>query len=55
MVAALLILSRLRPDPREIGRELGRLDATAAGAAADAARPLGQILRQPRARMAVTS
>jgi MFS family permease len=55
LAAALLILARLRPDPREIGRELGRLYATASGAAADAARPLGQILRQRGARVAVAT
>lgn len=55
LVAALLIRARLRPDPREIGREMGRLYATAPGAAADAARPLVLILRQRGTRVAMAT
>jgi MFS family permease len=54
-VAAVLILARLRPDPAQIGRELGRLYAPASGAGEDAARPLGQILRQRGTRVAMAT
>ena len=55
LVAALLILARLRPEPREIGRELARVYAPAAGGAEDAARPLRLILRQGPVRAAMAT
>jgi len=55
LVAALLILARLRPDPREIGREVAALYPTSAGAGTDAPRPLRLILRQPATRVAMAT
>jgi MFS family permease len=55
LIAALLILAGLRPDPREIGREMARLYAPGAGAASRAARPLGLILRQGPVRVAMAT
>ncbi len=52
-VAALLIVAGLRPDPREIGRELVRLRPESAPLRA--ARSLGEILRQPGVVVAVVS
>lgn len=52
-VAALLISAGLRPDPREIGRELVRLRPESAPL--QATRSLGEILRQPGVVVAVVS
>jgi MFS family permease len=45
VLAALLICAGLRPDPRDIGRELARLKPEAAPL--QATRPLAEIVRQP--------
>lgn len=45
LIAALLILWRLRPDPRDLGRALSRAHPDAMPA--DAVRPLREIVRQP--------
>jgi MFS family permease len=55
LVAALLVLARLRPDPREIGREMARLGAPAGDAAPDGARPLRHILRRGPVRAAMAT
>jgi MFS family permease len=55
LLAALLVLARLRPDPREIGREMARLHAPAGDAAPDRARPLRHILRQGPVRAAMAT
>jgi len=55
LVAALLILARLRPEPREIGRELARFYAAAPGEAAAGPRPLRLILRQGPVRAAMAT
>jgi len=52
--AALLIFLRLRPDPREIGREVARLYGTGVEAAG-AARPLRSIVREGPVRVAMAT
>ena len=52
-VAALLIFAGLRPDPRDIGRELARIHSESAPH--QATRPLTQILRQPGVVVAMVS
>jgi MFS family permease len=54
LVAAALIVSRLRPDPREIGLEVAR-EAASGAAPAGASRPLREILGRPRTRVAMTT
>lgn len=52
-LAALLIVAGLRPDPRDIGRELARLHPDSVPL--QATRPLAEILRQPGVVVAVVS
>jgi len=52
-LAAMLIFSGLRPDPRDIGRELARIHPEAAPL--QATRPLAEILRQPGVVVAMVS
>lgn len=53
LIAAGLIFSGLRPDPREIGRELAAMGRDAVASAT--ARPLGRIMRQPQVIVAALS
>ena len=55
LLAALLIVARLRPEPREIARELARVYAPTSGGSAAAARPLRLILRQGPVRAAMAT
>lgn len=51
-VAAGVVLGGLRPDPRDLGRQVAQLYPDSAPSS-DAARPIRQILRQPAAAVAV--
>lgn len=53
-VAAALVLGGLRPDPRDVGREVARLYPPPVRAGGDA-RPIGEILRQPAALTAMVA
>jgi MFS family permease len=53
VLAALLIFTGLRPDPRDIGRELARLSPESVPS--QATRPLAEILRQPGVVVAMVS
>ncbi|HEX9014427.1 MAG TPA: MFS transporter [Chloroflexota bacterium] len=53
-VAAILIFSGLRPDPRDLGREVAALHPGTA-AHAGPTRPLGQIVRDPGVQVAMVS
>jgi MFS family permease len=56
-IAGLLIIALLRPDPRDIGRALAAADpgTPSTDASLAEARPLGQIMRQPAAWLALTA
>jgi MFS family permease len=51
VLAALLVLSRLRPDPRDVGRELALIHPESVPSLTT--RPLGEIVRQPEVVVAV--
>jgi MFS family permease len=53
MIASVIVLLGLRPDPRELGRQVAALypDSAPSGAA----RPISQIFREPAALVAVTA
>lgn len=55
LAAALIVLARLRPEPREIGREVARLHAAATGVPPGDPRPLRLILRQGPVRAAMAT
>lgn len=52
-VAAISVFLGLRPDPRDVGRSMA--DAFPASAPHGAARPIGEILRQPASQVAIVA
>jgi len=56
VIASIVVFAGLRPDPRDLGRQVDLQDAGPAGpAAAGQARPIFEILRQPAALTAVSA
>lgn len=53
--ASVIVLTGLRPDPRDVGREVARLYPPPVRSVGAEARPIGEILRQPAAMTAMAA
>jgi MFS family permease len=54
-IASILVFAGLRPDPRDVGREVAKQFPESLPQGQGQARPIGEILRQPAAITAVTA